>query len=863
VIGRTLAQYRVTASIGAGGMGEVYRATDTRLGRDVAVKIVLASQAGDPDRLKRFETEARAAGTLNHPNILAIYDVGAEGGSPYVVSELLEGETLRDRLTSAGALPSRKASDYAIQLAHGLAAAHQKGIVHRDLKPENLFITADGRLKILDFGLAKLIQADRGPEPGATVATSAGTEPGMVLGTMGYMSPEQVRGRAADARSDIFAFGVILYEMLAGSRAFHGESAVETMNAILKEEPPELSTTARGIPSALERIVPRCLEKNPAERFPSARDLAFGLEAIAGHSGTATTVAGSESAVAAAAAGPMPRAAGRWTRSAALALGVVAVGALAFWAGKRVGSAGAPVAFPTFQRLTFRNGSLSNARFAPDGQTILYSASWDRNPAEVFSTRPGSPESRSLGLKSANLFAVSSAGDIALGLQRPNGPTLARVSLAGGAPREILEEVQRADWAPNGSDFAVVRNVGRKNRIEFPLGKVLYETSDFLGSPRISPKGDRIAFTESNGGRHAISVIDLAGKKTVLSKDWKGSDDLAWSPTGEEVWFTATESGFGYAIYAATVSEAPKMRLLLRMAGPVFLKDVARDGRVIVAHDNVRTAMMCLRPGDAKERDLAWFDADVPTALSDDGQILLFNEHGEASGTKYPIYIRKTDGSDAVRLGEGLANALSHDGKWVVTTPLPNVSALVLLPTGAGQARTLTNDVIKFYGGASWLPDDKRLVVVGVEGGNHAPRSWVLDLEGGNPRAITPEGVTGLLPSPDGKLLLTRHADGSRKLYPIDGGEPRDAAGFEQADRALRWYADGRSVFVRQSVDEGAKVFLVDTTTGRRTFWKELTVAEPSGSSGVREILLTPDGKSYVYWYVRDLTDLYLVEGLK
>src|SRR5438477_4058724 len=279
--GTRLGPYEILSPLGAGGMGEVYRARDNRLARDVAVKVLPADFSMEPDRLRRFEQEARAASALNHPNILTIHDIGTQDGAPYVVSELLEGETLRQRLSS-GALASRKVLDYAAQLARGLAPAHEKGIVHRDLKPENLFVTKDGRVKILDFGLAKLTRPEAPSDPGTQARTVAhGTEPGVVMGTVGYMSPEQVRGEAADARSDIFSLGAVLYEMLTGNRAFRAASAVETLNAILKDDPSELSQTGHEVSPALERMTRRCLEKNREERFQSAGDLAFALEEAA------------------------------------------------------------------------------------------------------------------------------------------------------------------------------------------------------------------------------------------------------------------------------------------------------------------------------------------------------------------------------------------------------------------------------------------------------------------------------------------------------------------------------------------------------------------------------------------------------
>ena len=339
--GSKLGPYEILGQIGAGGMGEVYRAKDPRLGRDVAIKVLPASFSADPDRLRRFEQEARAAGILNHPNITAVHDIGSHDGAPYVVTELLEGETLRGALVG-GKLPQRKAIDYALQIAHGLAAAHEKGIVHRDLKPENLFVLKDGRVKILDFGLAKLTHTETGPEVTSLPTATAGTEPGVVLGTLGYMSPEQVKGKPADPRSDIFSFGAILYEMLSGKRAFHGDSAAETMSAILREEPPDLSVTNQSISPGLERIVQHCIEKNPEQRFHSAHDVAFALDALSGLSTT--------SALAAAVS---PGSLRRWVVPVASVALIAAALAAAYAAGRRT-EKGSKAAAVSFSQLSFR-----------------------------------------------------------------------------------------------------------------------------------------------------------------------------------------------------------------------------------------------------------------------------------------------------------------------------------------------------------------------------------------------------------------------------------------------------------------------------------------------------------------------------
>jgi hypothetical protein len=377
--GTKLGPYEIVSLLGAGGMGEVYRARDSRLKREVAIKVLPQALSLDADRLRRFEQEALATAALNHPNILAVFDIGTGEGSPYVVSELLEGETLRERLRS-GSIAQRKALDYALQIAHDLAAAHEKGIIHRDLKPENLFITKDGRVKILDFGLTKLTQVDASHTSMATV-THGGTEAGLVMGTAGYMSPEQVRGMTLDPRSDIFSFGAILYEMLSGKRAFHGSTPADTMSSILKEDPPDLSETNRSVSPALERIVQHCLEKNPESRFHSASDIAFDLEHLSGLSGSTARVSAAEAAV-------QPRR----TIFAAIAAGLVIAGAiyaLGWWIGKGAGHT--PQA--EYQQITFRTGSIGNARFTPDG-SMIYSASWDGGENQLYMSRADDPGSR-------------------------------------------------------------------------------------------------------------------------------------------------------------------------------------------------------------------------------------------------------------------------------------------------------------------------------------------------------------------------------------------------------------------------------------------------------------------------------------
>ncbi|MFY9549859.1 MAG: protein kinase [Thermoanaerobaculia bacterium] len=855
--GTRLGPYEIVAPVGAGGMGEVYRARDERLKRDVAIKVLPASYSQDADRLRRFEHEAQSAGGLNHPNITAVYDLGSHEGAPYIVTELLEGETLRARL-SGGAIPVRKAIEYAVQIARGLAAAHEKGIIHRDLKPENLFLTTDGRVKILDFGLAKLTQAEAQSGPQTNLPTA--TEPGVVMGTLGYMSPEQVKGKPADQRSDIFSFGAILYEMLSGVRAFHRDSAAETMSAILREEPPDLSATNKSIQPGLERVVRHCLEKNPEERFYSARDVAFDLEALSGLSGTGAV---------AAMAGPAARRRLLPVFGVAAILAALAVG---YFIGKGR-SAAKPLAF---RQLTFRRGTVWSARFGVDGKTAFYSASWDGAPTEIYVSAPGSPESRPLGISGADVLAVSSAGDLAMALESrvssefARTGTLARASATGGgAPRQILEGVESADWAPNGQDLAVVRNVGGQARLEYPIGKTIYETRGWISSPRISRDGERVAFIDhpspgDDGGFPA--VVDRAGKKTALSPPFGSTQGLAWSPDGSEIWFTAAEVG-NRSLYAVSLSG--KLRLLARVTGSLTIQDAARDGRVLLIDETRRLGLSVLSPGAAKERELSWLDWSRPVGLSRDGKTTLFYESGEGGGAGYSTYVRDTDGSPAVRLGEGQALALSPDGKWVIALLHKLTDAhLVLYPTGAGQPRPLTLPGLRLsmgvgVGGIRFLPDGRHFLMSASEEGR-GDRIYLADIEGGKPRAITPENFRGPGPiSTDGKRFLARAPDGKPVAYPIEGGEPTSLTGFEPGDAPVSWTADDRGLFVQRSGAPVGKIERLDPATGRAEPWREILPSDATGVVRVSSVLVAPDGTFYAYAYSRVLSNLFLVEGLK
>ncbi|HEX8162348.1 MAG TPA: protein kinase [Pyrinomonadaceae bacterium] len=864
--GTMLGRYEIVSQIGAGGMGEVYRALDTKLGRDVAVKVLLREFSADAERLRRFEQEAQAAGALNHPNVVSIHDVGALDGAPYVVSELLEGETLRARLDLA-ALPPRKALDYAAQIARGLAAAHAKGIVHRDLKPDNIFVTSDGRVKILDFGLAKLTERFGDAASQSEVPTRlAHTEPGVVMGTVGYMSPEQLRGQKVDHRTDIFSFGAVLYEMLAGRRAFGGATPADTISAILKEDPPELSTASGAVAPALERVVRHCLEKSPEERFQSARDLSFDLEALAGASDIDAPAA------------PRPWQRARSRRKgrralplAAFAASLVAVAlvaaASAFWAGRRAGR----TAPPAYRQLTFRRGTVWNARFAPDGQTALYSATWGGNPLEVFSMRIEGVEPRPLGLKGAQLLSISPGGEMAILVNRQylgqftSRGTLARVPLDGGTPREVAEDVQDADWSPDGTKLAVVRWHEGGNRLEYPIGKVLYETSGYLSDLRVSPRGDRVAFMEHSlqwDNRGWVVTVDAGGARKVLAGEWVGQAGLAWSPAGDEVWFTASRTGETLSLYAVTL--AGDERLVARAPVHLMLGDIARDGRALISTIDTPSDVYGLPPGGSKEIDLSWLDSTLVQDLSADGRAFAFEYYGRGSSANYSAYLRGTDGSPAVQLGEGAPLAISPDGKWVLSR-LAAPPQLTLLPTGAGEVRRLERGGVEQFGDAGWFPDGTRIVFNGREPGAQM-RCYVQEVGGGAPRAATPAGVSATSPalvSPDGRYVVAADEQGRRALYPLGGGGPSPIPNLADRDLIARFSEDGRSLLVYSRGEQPVRINRLDVKTGAKEPLREVAPADPSGILDAPRVFLTPDGKSYVYFMRRLLCDLHLVDGLK
>jgi eukaryotic-like serine/threonine-protein kinase len=850
--GQLLGHYRVLEKIGAGGMGEVFRARDERLGRDVALKLIRPASSDNPDHLRRFEQEARAAAALNHPNILAIYDVGFEGTQPYIVSELLEGKNLRQRFAD-GPVPMTEAADYASQVALGLSAAHERRIVHRDLKPENLFLTHDGRVKILDFGVAKLqtpAEDKRSIENLTTV-----TKHGAMIGTVAYMSPEQLRGKPVDHRCDIFSFGAILYEMMSGCRAFRGETEVDTMTAVLREEPAAARLEQAAIPTGYRDIVKHCLEKDPENRFQSAKDLVFALHTLSGSS--------PDRAI------PSPRPVTRTSSVLPwmLAAGLAVAGLLALAQLLR-----APAAAPSYVRLTFEAGTVFSARFA-EGQSIVYSAAWNGKPVQLYSTVGNSLLAQPLDLSAANLLAISHSNELAVALHGThNGQLetvdgmLARAPLAGGSPKELLADVRWADWNAQGG-LAVVHYVSGHSRLEYPAGTVLYQSSGWISNIRFSPEGNQIAFMDHPAlwdNRGTVCVVDLAGHVKTLTAEWESEQGLAWS--GKEIWFTAIEKGTNLNLKAVTLSG--KAREVLDLPMGITLQDISPDGHVLVALNSKRLAM-AFSTLDSKQLDskqdveLSWHDWNVAKDISPDGQSVLFEDASEAAGPGYAVALRKLDGSLPVRLGEGSAGGLSPDGKWAISVSTGHPQQVTLLPIGPGQSRSVDVTGLEHIqnGWARFLADGQRLIANGNEPG-HAARCYVLDLAGGKPKAVTPEGILCGPSSADSRLVVGVGPNSALAIYPIAGGPAQPIPELETAFHPVQWSEDGRLLYGYQAGELPSKIYKVEIATGKQTVVQELRPGAPAGVVIVTPVVVSRDGTRFAYSYNQALSVLYLISGL-
>ena len=866
--GTRLGPYEIIAPLGAGGMGEVYRAKDTRLGRDVAIKVLPARFSSSPELRERFEREARAISSLNHARICTLYDVGHQDGVNFLVMEYLEGESLAEKLRK-GPLPLRETLKIGMEVCEALDVAHRAGIVHRDLKPANIMLTKTGA-KLMDFGLAKASIAGGSATRNAPLLSAAetisGPSPmspltgaGQVIGTIQYMSPEQIEGKEADARSDVFALGAVYYEIATGQRPFEGKSQISVASAILEKDPAPIRQLQPLTPATFERVVSTCLQKNPDERFQSARDIRLELKWIA-EAPIAETNPGEPSA-ANKSLRLLP-----WALAAALA---IAAGAWLYH--RNVGHA----TILTYKQLTFERGFLYAARFATDGRSVIYSASWNGQPLQIYSTDPGSPESRALNLLNSTLFAAS-AKDLAISIgcrDRYIGDcqgTLAQVPVSGGAPREIAEEVVAADWTSDGSEMALVRHTEGKYRVEYPRGKVIYESSKPLGFVRIAPGGKSLAIAQSAGewgDAGQVLVLDGSGNQLTHSQMYVSLEGIAWHPSGEEVWLAGTtDAGWADSIYALRMNG--QERIVLRLPGMLRLHDISRDGATLLSKDLWRSDLMFRGGNEKSERNLSWLDYAQLRDITDDGKMVSIADWGQAAGTSALAFVRKTDGSPAVKLGAWDEPVLSPDGRRVLAVEGATVGTgkPSVVPIGVGEIQKFDVDAIQNVQSMGWMPDGKSFYYGADDG--HGFCMYLQDLAGGKPRAVTPVITVKSyyfethLASPDGKFLFARDTNGKAKLYPVDGGEPSDVAGLMPDDVWITWTKNGREAYVFHDEKTSATVYRLNVTSGKREMVGKLAPADTAGVTSISNVLYTPDGKAYAYSDTQELSELFIVAGV-
>jgi serine/threonine protein kinase len=861
--GTRLGPYEILSPLGAGGMGEVYRAKDTRLGRDVAIKVLPEEFARDPERLRRFEGEARSASAISDPHIVTVFDVGREGETSYIASELVVGSDLRAHMGEP--VPLRKVLELAEQIASGLAAAHEKGIVHRDLKPENVLVTKSGLAKIADFGLAKLAQAGGGE--GSQLPTSDGhsTAAGVVMGTVAYMSPEQARGGEIDFRSDQFAFGAIAYEMLTGKKAFHRGSVAETFAAVLREDPPMLASAAPGTPSPLRWVVERCLAKDPEMRFASTRDLHRDLQAIREHLSEAVSLSEPASPLS-----PQKRRA--TGLRAALSVLALAGAALAGWALR-----GRPAPPPTFRPLTHQRGSITGARFVPNSPEVIYSAEWSGAPSQWYALRLDQPGTRTLAGSEGILLSVSAGGE-GLGLARTylsHGAqvgSLYSLPLAGGAPRE---SVSSSVWgasqgAQAGEVAAVIGDYGGENRLEWPLGHVVTKGLDTLRSPRIH--GDHVAYFREVGDLlegGALELVDRTGKVRLLARV-PGFTGMAWGPGGKEIWVSSYRDGESRFL---AVDLSGKSRTLLHHAGRLEIQDVDAFGKVLVGFHSYQRQTFARTAEEARDRDFGWLDAQATLSLSGDGRLAMIAPLGEWSLVDGTLYLRPLTGEPAQALGLGQCQStISRDGKWVGTCVNEPTFSVLVIPTGPGAPRRVP--VSGFTGTdlrVDILSDGKALLWGRRQG--EAVGFHTLDLETGVVKKASAPGASPFafqsLISPDARWIAFVQLMGATKgENPIsvshpDGTEAHVVMTLDNREAIAGWGTDSASVYVWDRNKVPADVDRVDLATKRRTRVMTLQPPDPVGISGIPNLLITPDGRAYTYNVVRKLSELYLVEGLR
>ena len=838
MVGKMIGRYKMQSELGAGGMGVVYSAIDVGTNLPAAVKVLSPAALADPERRRRFLLESKTMAKLRHPNIVAVHEAGQvdlDGQKiQYIAMELVEGRTL-EKMIAGNSMSVSETLSIAAQIAAALESAHAAGVVHRDLKPSNVMVTGAGGVKVLDFGLAKWTQPQFVDFEAETASFQQSlTSDGSIVGTVSYMSPEQAQGKPVDTRSDVLSFGALLYEMLAGRRAFSEETRVATVSAVLLKEPAPLSIS---MPESLRDLVQRCLRKEPERRWQTMADLRVTLDDV----------------VAEMARPPMVASGRRWILGTAAGLAAgLAIGPRVFRP--------EPV---QLKRLTFRRGDVLGARFASGG-TVVYTAAWDTDPPRVFVASPGVPEARPIDLPPAVLAAVSPTDELLVLLGSGGGVdtgTLARVPLAGGTPRELSDEATGADWSPRG-EVCVVRRFNGRFRLEYPPNTLIAEMDRAPGyNPRVSPDGSRVAILESdaNTGDYGVSVF-TGSRREVWSRGWRVIGGIEWSPSGSEVWMMGVRPGGDPSILA--VSSTGTERVVYRVPGLLHLMAVTPTGNALVASSMSRLGILCQSPFSERLRDLAWLDGSRAYDLSDDGRMLLFAELGSGEGRNAALYVRKTDGSPAVKLGLGNRPTLSRDGKWVACIRwVGDRTQVALLPTGTGTERLLDGAGLR-HEAVEPFDGGQRVLIAASEESTRPVRSYVQDANG-RPTPVTPLGVRALRISPDGAAVVTLES-GRITLRRLDASPPRAIADARAGEGVARWSSDGRHLFLARS-DLGQRVVEIvrmEVATGRREPWKHLEPPE-SGQVLWGSPSLSGDGKYFAMSFRRDSSDLYLAKGLR
>lgn len=865
--GDSFGHFEILGPLGSGGMGEVYRARDPRLNRLLAIKVLSGETIREPDILRRFQHEAQIVSQLNHPAIVTVYEMALEP-EPYIAMEVIEGQPLREMLRS-GALPLRRAIDLAWQIADGLACAHEAGVTHRDLKPENIMVTPDNRAKILDFGLAKLRPVDL--TMSSQVATFAGgaTHPGSILGTVGYMSPEQARGEEADSRSDQFAFGSILYEMVTASQAFARGSAIETLSAIIRDEPESIVALNPRIPAPLRWIIERCLEKTREGRYSSTRDLAREIANLKEHF---TEISSSgPSAVWAGRRRPRPRS--KRLQAAALAAGVLAVGLAAGWLLRRPGN---PVF--RFERLTFRPGLVGAARFSPDGASVVYGGMWgDKPEAGTYLTLPNNPGISKLIQAGKSLpMAFDETGSKLLmisGIRRggflPTG-TLSWIPTLGGQSRPLLDNVAWADWAPAGHFLVVVVDKDDHCLLETLNGDgsvraVLEKSAGAFSNPRISPDEQSVAYIYHPSVLDEAGMVRLASLKEnrveTLTPTYADINGLAWRAHPREIWFTAAEQGVKAAI--RYVSETRKTGVVFEAPGALSLCDLSSDGKSAIVEELRYPISMAVRQQSGDLRDLTWFQSSIVNDISPDGHQILFSEEGDETGTNTTLWTRSIDGGEPVRLGEADYGKFSPDGRWVAAlTPSSAAgNGLLLFPIGPGSLKRLASSGGTFRSVA--FSGDGSFLLAGYSEKNDPEAIWRVSRDGKLERRLTPPGCSLPVPSPDGERFAA-NCGGAREIQIFDfhsgSGKLAWHGGNGERSRPIAWSTDGQRIFA--FTFPGAVLISIPVGGGPAV---ELDRFLPAGSSELASVFnaaSSRDARVHVWSVIRQESDLYLANLL-